>query len=177
MFHSFHRQVNIVFTKDGIRTLVNFVIANPIRVDLLCQYCATRRFVAFEIVQAKERNYHDQHPIDHFLPFAIEVFGCLNKKVDMFLHNCTKPCGTSKGIRPSSFCLGYFSPSKNFNYTAKDANILHLKLDDSNRSSYFLTSTPSKRTPHHHGWPPTSGWLLRQRDFNIYFVLASRLIN
>jgi len=59
MFHSFHRQVNIVLTKDGIRTLVNFVITNPIRVDLLRQSCATRRFVTFEILQAKERSYHD----------------------------------------------------------------------------------------------------------------------
>jgi len=103
MFHSFHQQVNIVLTKDGICTLINVVITNAIGVDLLHQSCATRRFVPFEIVQAKERSYHDRHPIYHFLPFTIEVFGCLNKKIDMFLHNCTKPCGTSKGQKALLF--------------------------------------------------------------------------
>jgi len=97
MFHSFHQQVNIVLTKDGNRTLVNVVIANPIGVDLFHQSCATRRFVTFKIVQAKKKSYHDRHPTDHFFPFVIELFGCLNKKVDMFLHSCMKPCGTSKG--------------------------------------------------------------------------------
>ncbi len=48
---------------------------------------------------------------------------------------------------PSPFCLGYFSPSKNFNYVAKDVNIFHLKLGNSSKLSYFPTSTLSKYTP------------------------------
>jgi hypothetical protein len=42
---------------------------------------------------------------------------------------------------PSSFCLGYFSFSKTFNHIAKNASILHFKLGDYHRPSYFLTST------------------------------------
>jgi hypothetical protein len=34
-----------------------------------------------------------------------------------------------------------------FNYLAKNANNLHFKLGDSDRPSYFLTSTLSKHTP------------------------------
>jgi hypothetical protein len=49
--------------------------------------------------------------------------------------------------RLSSFCLGYFSLSKNFNSITKDASIFHLKSGDSDRCSYFSTSTPSKHIP------------------------------
>jgi hypothetical protein len=35
MFNSSCRQVNIVFTKDGIRTLLDIVIVNPTRAYLL----------------------------------------------------------------------------------------------------------------------------------------------
>jgi hypothetical protein len=48
-----------VFTKDEIRTLVNVVIADPIQADLLHESHATRRFVASEVIQAKEKNHHD----------------------------------------------------------------------------------------------------------------------
>jgi hypothetical protein len=56
--------------------------------DLLCQSFTTQRFVASKVAQAKEKSYHDQHPIDHFLLLAIEVFRCLDKQTHVFLHNC-----------------------------------------------------------------------------------------
>jgi len=49
-FNPFSRRVNIVFSKDGIRTLTNVVIVNPMRANLLFQSCVT---------QAKEKNYHN----------------------------------------------------------------------------------------------------------------------
>ncbi len=52
--------------------------------------------------------------------------------------------------RPSSFYLGHFFLSKNFDHITKDASILHLKLGDSCKLSYFPTSTPLKHTSHHH---------------------------
>ncbi len=55
--------------------------------------------------------------------------------------------------RPSSFCLGYFFLSKNFNHIAKDASISHHKLGSSYRPSYFSTCTPSRHTFHHHCRP------------------------
>jgi hypothetical protein len=50
--------------------------------------CAIRGFATSKAVQVKERSYCDQHPINHFLPLTIEVFGCLDKQVDVFLHDC-----------------------------------------------------------------------------------------
>jgi hypothetical protein len=57
--------------------------------DLLSQSCATLGFAVFDVVQTRERSYHNRHPITQFLPLAIEIFGCLHKHADMFLHNCT----------------------------------------------------------------------------------------
>jgi hypothetical protein len=57
----------------------------------------------------------------------------------------------------------------NWTYEAwtMDASILHLKSGGSGRSSYFLTSTLSKRIPHHHEWSPPRDRLVRHRDFDI----------
>jgi hypothetical protein len=57
-----------VLTKDDIRSLVNIVIVNPTRVNLLPRSCAIQGFDAFDVVQAKERTYRNQHPIDQFIP-------------------------------------------------------------------------------------------------------------
>ncbi len=113
MFHSSHWRINIVFTKDGICTLVNVVITNLTWMDLLCQSCPIWRFVAFKVVQAKERNYCDQHPIDHFLPLTIEVFRYLSKQVDVFLHDCTNAMWNFKGPEgPPLFVLVTFFHQK-----------------------------------------------------------------
>ncbi len=88
-----------MFTKDGIRNLANIVTIDPIRTCLLPQFCATQGFATFDIVQVKERSYHNQHPIDQFLPFTIEVFCCLHKHVDVFLHDYANAIWSLKGIK------------------------------------------------------------------------------
>ncbi len=75
-----------------------------------------------------------------------------------------------KKLSPSYLC--YFFLLKNFNYIVKDASILHLKSSSSGRPSYFSTSISLGHTPHYHGWPITSHWLLRWRVFDIWFVLT-----
>jgi hypothetical protein len=47
----------------------------------------------------QKKTYHDRHPIDHFLPLAIEVFGCLDKQVDVFLHDCANAIWNFKGTK------------------------------------------------------------------------------
>jgi hypothetical protein len=58
------QQVNIVLTKDGICTLANIIIINPMRTDLLPQSCAIQGFVASNAAQVKERSYRNRHPTD-----------------------------------------------------------------------------------------------------------------
>jgi hypothetical protein len=48
-----------VFTKNGIHTLVDVVIADPTQVGLHPQSCTTQGFVASNVVQAKKRSYHN----------------------------------------------------------------------------------------------------------------------
>jgi len=44
------------------------------------------------------RTYYNRHRIDQFLPLTIEVFGCLHKHSNVFLHNCANAICSLKGI-------------------------------------------------------------------------------
>jgi hypothetical protein len=83
MFNSYHQQVNIIFTKDGVHILVNLVIIKPTQVDILVRSYSTQGFRASKAIHTKERSYCDQHPT-----LAIEVFGYLHKQANVFLHDC-----------------------------------------------------------------------------------------
>jgi hypothetical protein len=100
-FQSSHWWINIVFTKDGICTLTNIVIIDPTCPDLLLWSYTTQGFVAFDAIQAKKRSYCNLHPIDQFLPLVIEVFECLHKQVNVFLHNYANVIWSLK--RPKGF--------------------------------------------------------------------------
>ncbi len=92
---------DIVFIKDGIRILVDIVIADPTRANLLLQSYAIQGFATSGVAQTKERNCCNWHPIDQFLPLVIEVFGCLHKHVDVFLHDDANTIWSLKGIKGS----------------------------------------------------------------------------
>jgi hypothetical protein len=53
MFNFSHWRVNIVLTKYGIRTLVDIVIVDLTRMDLLSRSCTTQGFVAYNAFQTK----------------------------------------------------------------------------------------------------------------------------
>jgi hypothetical protein len=86
-----------LLTKDGIHTLVDVVIADPTWTNLLCWSYIAQIFATFKAIQTKERSYCDQHPINHFLSLAINVFGCLDKQANVFLHNCANAMWNFKG--------------------------------------------------------------------------------
>jgi hypothetical protein len=52
-------ETTLCLPKNGICTLANIVIANPMRSNLLLQSCATQGFSAFDATQAKESSYHN----------------------------------------------------------------------------------------------------------------------
>jgi hypothetical protein len=172
-FHSSHQWIDIVVTKNGIHILVNVVIVDPTWVNLFRWSYATWRLVAFKVAHAKKRSYCNRHPIGHFFHLTIEVFGCLDKQVDVFLHDCANVMWNFKEPRGLPFFVLVFFPFENFNYITKNTSILHLKSSNNGSSNYFSTSTPSKHTLHQHNQPPTNDRLLRYKDFGIYFVLTS----
>jgi hypothetical protein len=73
MLNFFRSQIDILLTKDDIHTLVDVVIIDPMWTNLLFWFCTIQGFVAFDVIQVKEMNYCNWHPIDQFLPLAIEA--------------------------------------------------------------------------------------------------------
>jgi hypothetical protein len=96
-FNSSRQLIHIVLTKNDIHTLTNVVIMDATWMDLLSWSCAIQGFVAFDATQAKEISYHNQHPTDQIFPLTIEVFGCLHKHVNVFLHDCVNAIWSLKG--------------------------------------------------------------------------------
>jgi len=56
---SSHQQIDIMFIKNGIRTLIYIAIANPMHVDVLPQSYTIQRFATSNAIQTKERSYHN----------------------------------------------------------------------------------------------------------------------
>jgi hypothetical protein len=148
-----------VLTKGEIYTLVNIVIVDPTRAYFsdLAQF----KDLLLLIQLKQKKNLLRLTPHRSIPPSSSKQIGyqCV------FTWLCQCYLEPKRVRRPSHFCLGYFFSSHNFNYVAKHANILHFKLGNSTRPSYFLNANPSWHTPHCYGWPITSCWLLRWRVF------------
>jgi hypothetical protein len=86
-----------MLTKDDIRTLVNVVNADLMQINWKPRFCAIQTFATFDIIQTKERSYCNWHPIDQIFPLTIDIFGCLHKHTNVFLHNCANAIWTLKG--------------------------------------------------------------------------------
>jgi hypothetical protein len=150
-----------VLTKDSILTLAEIVIIDPMRVDLLPDLAQLKDFPPLMQLKLGKGVITINTP----LIIIIKVFGCLYKHANVFLHDYANAIWNLKGPEgSSSFHFSHFSSSKSFNHITKDANILHLKLNDNNWFSYFLTSTPLGHTSHHHDQPMVSRWFLTWKN-------------
>jgi hypothetical protein len=56
-FNSFCWRVDIMFTNDGIHTLVDVVITEPTQANLFPWSCTTQGFGTSDVAQAKEMSY------------------------------------------------------------------------------------------------------------------------
>ncbi len=74
------------------------MLSLPTQCEWIYFLCNLRIF-AFNVVQTKERNYHNQHLADQFLPLTIEVFGSLHKHANMFLHDCVHVIWSLKELK------------------------------------------------------------------------------
>jgi hypothetical protein len=82
----FHQRVDIVMLVDDIRTLVNVIIANPIRAYLVSWANFSCGVSMIMVAQVKERLYRDHYLIYVFFPFTIEVFECFHQQFNNFFH-------------------------------------------------------------------------------------------
>jgi hypothetical protein len=59
--------------------MIDVVIINPIRIDLVSRITLSRGVVMTITIQMKDGIYYDDwFPIDMFVPLIMEVFGCLH---------------------------------------------------------------------------------------------------
>jgi hypothetical protein len=75
-----------VLSIDGVHTLVDVVIINPTRVDLVLQAAFSRGVVMKIIAQVKDGLYCNRFLTYMFFPLVIKVFRCLHQQLDEFLH-------------------------------------------------------------------------------------------
>jgi hypothetical protein len=151
--------IDIVLITNGIFTLANIVITNPMCANLLPRSCTTQRFATSNAFQAKEMNYCNQHPNDQFFPLVIEIFWCLHKHVDVFLHECANVIWSLKRPEgPPLFVLVTFLRQR--------ISITLQRMQTSSILSQVVaicltTSTPLGHNPHLYDWTITSDRLLR----------------
>jgi hypothetical protein len=62
-----YQQIDVVLIKDGVCTLANVIIVNPMHANLFPWSCTTQRFVAFDATQAKEGTTMTYPPINSSL--------------------------------------------------------------------------------------------------------------
>jgi hypothetical protein len=82
---SSHQQVDIVLSFDGIRTLADVIIVDPIQAGLVSQDFFLW-VVMLVLTQVKEGHYCDHYPMYVIFPLTIEVFECFDQQFDNFLH-------------------------------------------------------------------------------------------
>jgi hypothetical protein len=63
---------------NGVRTLVNVIITNPIWVYLVSKVAFFCGVAVTIMTQAKDGLHCDQFPTNMFLPLVVKVFKCLH---------------------------------------------------------------------------------------------------
>ncbi len=69
---------HIVLLVDNVYTLVDVVIVNPIRIDLVLEVVFSHGVVTIVVVEVKDDFYCNRFPMDMFVLLVVEVFGCLH---------------------------------------------------------------------------------------------------
>jgi hypothetical protein len=78
VLQSLCHRVNILLSIDGVYTLVDVVIINPTRIDLVLRVVFFHGVVAIVAALAKDDLYCNRFLVDMFFPLAIKVFECLH---------------------------------------------------------------------------------------------------
>jgi hypothetical protein len=76
--HHTYRGMDIVITRDGFQTLVDIIITDPTRTNLVQCASTTTTHVATIVAQNKTRSYIKRTPRNDFIPFAIKTYGCFH---------------------------------------------------------------------------------------------------
>jgi hypothetical protein len=87
----------IVLSVNGIRTLGDVVIVDPIWVDFVSWVTFFRGVVVMMVT--KEGLYWNRYLVNLFLLLAFEVFRCLHQEADNFFHRYVNMAWVTKGYK------------------------------------------------------------------------------
>jgi hypothetical protein len=92
-------RVDIVISDAVVgHTLVDIVIADPTRCDLVERAAERGLVAASDAERKKEAHYRDRAQGSVFVPFALETYGALSEKSDGFLKDCARrTCAETSG--------------------------------------------------------------------------------
>jgi hypothetical protein len=79
------QQVDILIIRNGFRTLLDVIIVDMTHLNMVQQTSMTITHAMVMVVLEKSRTYAKRTLGDDFIPFAIEMYGCLHFCFDSFL--------------------------------------------------------------------------------------------
>ncbi len=108
---SFHWQVNIIPSVDGIHALVHVIINNLTQANLVSHVAHFCGVVAIVATQGKEGLYCNHYPPNMFLLLAIKAFGCFHQQFDKFSINMLTWHGQKKALEAFlyQFCVPFIN--------------------------------------------------------------------
>ncbi|CAM6120824.1 unnamed protein product [Calypogeia fissa] len=103
------RRENIVFSRAGVRALVDVVVADPTGASMVSSAAHISGHAASHAARLKEEAYAAiRHPKDLFYPFGVEVFGALHPALDRFLRASAALCMERRPYPPVSVVTALF---------------------------------------------------------------------
>jgi hypothetical protein len=72
--------MDIMLTVDGIHTLINIIIVNPIHVDFVLKVTSLWRMATRITTQAKTLSYYNQHHKNDFILLAMRYLNVYTSK-------------------------------------------------------------------------------------------------
>ncbi|CAM6086617.1 unnamed protein product [Calypogeia fissa] len=81
------RWADIVFSRAGVRALVDVVVAYPTGASMVSSAAHIPEHASSHAARLKEEAYAVRHSGDLFYPFAVEVFGALHPALDRLLRS------------------------------------------------------------------------------------------
>jgi hypothetical protein len=71
--------MDIVLIGDGTHILVDVIIMDPIRANLVSRTTSSWGMASMIIAQAKIVLYYNKHPKHDFIPLVVKILGCLHQ--------------------------------------------------------------------------------------------------
>ena len=127
-------------------TLLDVVIADPTRVDLIARATFVHEHAAWEVARQKERHYSGRPRGDTFIHIAIETYSALLPQTYEFLRDCARQAFSEHGVSsPSiSVLVTWFRQRAALTLRRAQARAIHARTTRLEAASSSLSTLPSR---------------------------------